>query len=53
VNRKVIRWYYKFPGNFHAFGPVVATTERAARGAVRCVWCLSRLPKGTEFWKVK
>jgi hypothetical protein len=47
------RWYYRFPGNFHAFGPTTATyrTEHEARAAIRQIWELDRLPRGTELWR--
>lgn len=47
------RWYYRFPGSFHALGPTTKTfaSERAARAYVRRIWELDRLPRGSEFWR--
>ena len=47
------RWYYRFPGNFFAYGPITAqfATEREARAYLRHIWQLDRLPRGTEVWR--
>jgi len=47
------RWYYRFPGNFYAYGPTTLRfrTERAVREHLREVWKLTRLPNGTEVWR--
>lgn len=47
------RWYYLFPGNFHAFGPTQQTfpSERLLRAHLRRIWNLDRLPRRTECWR--
>lgn len=47
------RWYYRFPGCFHAYGPTTEqfATEQEARAEIRHIWQLDRLPRGTELWR--
>lgn len=47
------RWYYRFPGNFYAFGPTPRefASEREARAYIKRIWELAHLPRGTEFWR--
>jgi hypothetical protein len=50
---KASAWYYKLPGAVYAYGPMrfsQPVTERRARAAIRFVWELARLPRGTEVW---
>ena len=46
------RWFFRFPGSFHANGPTgLHSTEREARAEIRRVWKLDKLPPGTEVWR--
>ena len=42
-------WYYRYPGGFHALGPVEARNEQEARQKIR--GDKERLPTGTEVWE--
>ena len=46
------RWMVLFPGNVYANGPTTGyyTSEREARGEIRRVWNLDRLPRGAAVW---
>jgi len=46
-------WYYRFPGDAGAYGPMrfsVTVSENEARAHLREIYKLKRLPSGTEVW---
>lgn len=47
---KTKRWYFKFPTEFYALGPIEADSEAAVRQWVREFTGLKRLPAGFECW---
>jgi len=50
---KFSRWWYRFRGNFYAYGPTTKkfSSERKVRAHLREVWECKRLPYGTEIWR--
>lgn len=46
------RWYYRFPGTFHANGPTMKgfRKKEEVRKHLRNTFGYTRLPKGFEVW---
>lgn len=44
-------FYYRFPDDFYACGPIEGTSERNVRAWLREFYGLKRLPRGLEVWE--
>ena len=44
-------FYYMFPGNGMACGPIEATDEQDARRRLREIYDMPRLSRGTQVWE--
>jgi len=45
-----VSFYYSFPGEHYACGPVEGTSEREFRAWLRGYYSLTRLPRGMKVW---
>ncbi len=49
-------WYFRFPGNFYAYGPIrfeKPVGPREVHARIKKAWELKRIPRGTEIWTTK
>lgn len=44
-------FHYRIPGNFHAYGPVRAEDEAAAKRNICKAWDKRSFPKRWEIWE--